>query len=85
MMIVLDPPITMLPCVPPVLIVAAFLPFMKTVEESPEESALPQVHESPWRAAGEPSKKRQANLSRWGSFRALEQDSWRDRFYERLG
>lgn len=42
-----DPPITMLPWVPAVSMVAAFLPFMKTVEERPEDSALPQVHVSP--------------------------------------
>ncbi len=56
MITVADPPITMSPCVPPVPMIAAFLPFMNTVEDRPEDSALPQVQLSPPRAAGKPSK-----------------------------
>lgn len=48
---------TTLPWVPPVSIVAAFLPLMKTVEDRPEDNALPHVQVSPWRAAESPSKK----------------------------
>lgn len=47
----------MLPWAPAVSMVAAFLPFMKTVEDRADDSALPQVQVSPWRAAESPSKK----------------------------
>jgi len=42
-----DPPTTTPPWVPPVSMVAAFLPLMNTVEDSPDESALPHVQVSP--------------------------------------
>lgn len=56
MITVPDPLITTSPCEPMVPTRAAFLPFMKTVPDTAEANALPQVQASSFRAAASPSK-----------------------------
>lgn len=52
-----EPAMTVLPCAPLLLTVAACRPFIMTVDDSPATSGLPQAVESVSRAAGSPSNK----------------------------